>query len=374
MTKAMWLRRTLSFALAAMMVFSVSAIAVCAQETTGVTIGAEGNAVELQPGAYTVPVALRNAGTIANDSMAAGCLAKQSKIVVDADGTVTAYLTMATLQMGADPFLLYGNATKLSCYTEHNTKSDMFEATVESTRKAKATPNFGPLVEVEVPEVFSFKMPFINQDGIYIQMFVDAMGMSPDAYVLFDYKKAKEIVDTTALQTLITECEKIKQNAYTEESFQALTTAIAEAKKLVAASDKTGAQVKDMVQKLSTAKAALDLKAADYTAVDKAIASIPADKAAYTEESVKKLEEAVAAVDRNLKVDRQADVDAMAQAIERAVAGLQKKAAEDTAAADKDPVPQTGDNSPMMVWTVLAAACVSTAAIMLAKKRKASAK
>lgn len=370
MTKAKWLQRTLSFALAAMMVCSLGAITVYAQQTAGVTVGGQGNTVELQPGTYIVPVSLKNAGNIANPSMAAGCLAEKSHIVVGEDGSVTAHLTMATLQMAT----LYGNATKLSCYAEHTIKSDLVEATVESTRIAKATPNFGPLVEMEVPAVFSFQLPYTDQDGVYVQMYVDAMGMSPDAYVLFDYKKAEEVVDTKALEALIQECESVKPDNYTADSYQILQATIDEAKKMVSAADKTNAQVKAMTEKLTAAKTALELKAADYTAVDKAIASIPADKTGYTEESVKQLEEAVAAVDRNLKIDKQDAVDAMAQAIEQAVAGLQKKEADTTVPEDKEPLPQTGDNASLLAWMLLAVTGVSVAAIALAKKRTASVK
>ncbi len=65
--------------------------------------------------------------------------------------------------------------------------------------------------------------------------------------------------------------------------------------------------------------------AADYTAVDAAIAKIPADLSGYTDESVKALTDAKNAVVRDLSSDKQSEVDAMAKAIEDAVAGLVKK-------------------------------------------------
>ncbi len=64
---------------------------------------------------------------------------------------------------------------------------------------------------------------------------------------------------------------------------------------------------------------------ADYTAVDAALAKIPADLSIYTEESVRRLTEAKNAVVRGLKKSEQARVDAMARAIEEAVAALVKK-------------------------------------------------
>ena len=66
-------------------------------------------------------------------------------------------------------------------------------------------------------------------------------------------------------------------------------------------------------------------QAADYTAVDKAIASIPEDLSPYTEVTVQAVNDAVAAVDRTKTASDQADVDEMAKAIEDAVAALKEQ-------------------------------------------------
>ena len=66
-------------------------------------------------------------------------------------------------------------------------------------------------------------------------------------------------------------------------------------------------------------------KAADYTAVDKALKSIPDNLGSYTDDSVKKLNAAVNAVVRGLEAKYQSEVDAMAKAIADAVAGLTAK-------------------------------------------------
>jgi len=61
---------------------------------------------------------------------------------------------------------------------------------------------------------------------------------------------------------------------------------------------------------------------ADYTAVDEALAKIPADLSVYTADSVKTLLDARDAVERGLKQSQQDKVDAMARAIEEALTGL----------------------------------------------------
>lgn len=67
---------------------------------------------------------------------------------------------------------------------------------------------------------------------------------------------------------------------------------------------------------------------ADYTAVDAALAKVPEELSVYTETSVKVLQDAIDHVERGLLFDRQADVDAMAKAIEDAIAALTYKDAD----------------------------------------------
>lgn len=69
--------------------------------------------------------------------------------------------------------------------------------------------------------------------------------------------------------------------------------------------------------------ASIVYKAADYTKVDEAIKNAEAiDRSKYTEESLKALDDAIRAIDRTLRLDKQAEVDAMADAINNAIASL----------------------------------------------------
>lgn len=69
-----------------------------------------------------------------------------------------------------------------------------------------------------------------------------------------------------------------------------------------------------------------NLIAADYAAVDAALAKVPTDLSGYTTESAAAMKAATEAVDRALTADRQSEVDAMASAVEQAVTGLEKLA------------------------------------------------
>ena len=70
---------------------------------------------------------------------------------------------------------------------------------------------------------------------------------------------------------------------------------------------------------------------ADYSAVDAALEKIPADLTAYTDESIETLSAATEAVIRGKVIAKQAEVDAMAAAIERAISDLTFKPADYTA-------------------------------------------
>lgn len=76
---------------------------------------------------------------------------------------------------------------------------------------------------------------------------------------------------------------------------------------------------------IKNAIAALVYKGADYTKVDEALAKIPSDLSIYTDASVKTLNDAKNAVDRDKNITEQATVDSYAAVIEAAVADLKKK-------------------------------------------------
>ena len=81
---------------------------------------------------------------------------------------------------------------------------------------------------------------------------------------------------------------------------------------------------------------------ADYSAVTAALAKVPADLSIYTDETAAAVTAAVNAVVYDKTPDQQAEVDAMAKAIEDAVAALVKK----DGAVDPDPTPDPAPTKP----------------------------
>jgi surface protein len=73
----------------------------------------------------------------------------------------------------------------------------------------------------------------------------------------------------------------------------------------------------------------------DYSKVEEAIKNIPEDLSIYTDETVKALEDAKAAVDYNKSVYEQAEVNAMAERIENAIKDLVKKPKADYSAVEE---------------------------------------
>ena len=128
-------------------------------------------------------------------------------------------------------------------------------------------------------------------------------------------------------------------------------------------------------------------KDADYTAVNAAMEKAnKIDRSKYTEESLKALDDAVAAVEKGLKESEQNRVDAMAEAINKAYAELVEKSAtdndkkndskkDDSKKNDSDKKPgavKTGDATPLILWgaaTILAAGAGVTVILRRRKRR-----
>lgn len=152
-----------------------------------------------------------------------------------------------------------------------------------------------------------------------------------DALVTLGVADYSELIAEIAKGTTYTE------DYYTAESWAAYQTVLASAQAMVDAGnlkEDEQAQITKMVEDLIAAKAGLILVDADYTAVEIALAKIPADAdlaAYYTTASAEAVIAAKNAVVRGYKKNRQPDVDKMAADIESAVAALVLVPADTTA-------------------------------------------
>lgn len=104
---------------------------------------------------------------------------------------------------------------------------------------------------------------------------------------------------------------------------------------------------------------------ADYSAIEKALKNVPSDLTVYTDESVAALNKAIDGVIQGKAAVNQAAVDAMAKAIEDAIAALEKKPVKMAVQ-----LPQTGDDSNLALWTALLLVSGAAICTMMAGKRK----
>ena len=112
-------------------------------------------------------------------------------------------------------------------------------------------------------------------------------------------------------------------SVYTEQTREALTAAVNAVR--IGLTEDEQAQVDAWAKTITEAIAALIYRPADYSKVENAKKNIPADLTVFTEESVKVLNNALESVIEGVLIDRQAQVDAWAKAIEAAIAALEKK-------------------------------------------------
>ena len=151
---------------------------------------------------------------------------------------------------------------------------------------------------------------------------VDAMAQAiEDAIAALQYKEA----DYTKVDAAIAKANALKKDDYKDFSaVESAVNAVVRGKNIT-----EQGEVDAMEQAIETALSALQYKDADYTKVDAAIAKANAlNKDNYKDFSA--VEAAVNAVARGKNITEQGEVDAMAKAIEDAIAALQYKDADYT--------------------------------------------
>ena len=292
------------------------------------------NPVDLEAGTYTVEVSADN------------CEAFNLNITITAD-TATHTQTIAMTYLPAD-----------------YTKVDEAIAKANALKKD----NYKDLTAVEAAV-----NAVVRDKNITKQSEVDAMAKAiEDAIAVLQYKDA----DYTKVDAALAKANALKKDDY--KDFSAVETAVnavARGKNIT-----EQAEVDAMAKAIEDAIAALQYKDADYTRVDAAIARANAlNKNDYKDFSG--VECAIRAVARGKNITQQAEVDAMAKAIEDALAALQYKDANKTTqptpapAATATPqytIPQTGDtsNPALLVVLMLVSGSAAIGTAVVASKKK----
>ena len=164
-----------------------------------------------------------------------------------------------------------------------------------------------------------------------------------DAIAALQYKDA----DYTKVDAAIAKANALKKDDYKDFSgVETTVKAVVRGKNITEQSE-----VDKMAKAIEDAIATLQYKDADYTKVDKAIAKANAlNKNDYKDFSG--VDAAVNAVVRGKNITEQSEVDAMAKAIEDAIAALEKKPTS-TKPGTSDKSPLTGNTSNLALWISL---------------------
>ena len=172
------------------------------------------------------------------------------------------------------------------------------------------------LTEVQITD--GTLLTYLNKDlkDKYEPWVEDAQG-----YPSFRY----QIYDVSELEALLAAASKIDSTIYTEETINTLEEAIKKGEdSLIPESQE---QLDNAVKALEEALNLLVYKPADYSEVDKAVAKASAlDKDLYKDYSL--VEIAINAIVRGKNITEQKEVDAMAKAIEDAIGALEYKDAD----------------------------------------------
>ena len=191
---------------------------------------------------------------------------------------------------------------------------------------------------------------------------VDEMAKAiEDAIAALQYKGA----DYTKVDEAIAKANALNKDNYKDfTAVEAAVNAVVRGKNITEQTE-----VDAMAKAIEDAIAALQYKDADYTKVDEAIAKANAlNKNDYKDFSG--VDAAVNAVVRGKNITEQSEVDAMAKAIEDAIAALEKKPT-GTKPGTSDKSPLTGNTSNLALWiSLLLAGGGAALATMVASRKK----
>ncbi len=224
----------------------------------------------------------------------------------------------------------------------------------------------------------------VLQDANATQQAVDNAAQAlNDAVAALETKPVEPVeADKTALKAAVDKADALREADYTPESWAVFAGALADAKAVLTSAEATQEQVDAAAETLQ--QAIRDLKPAETTdpdepgAVDTTVLAATIakgqaiDRAAYTAESLKALDEALSNAQQVLsdKDATQAQVDAAVQAIEDALAGLKPA----TGIEGQKPAGQLTSTGAAVIGVAAVALLALAGAVALAARRRMTGK
>lgn len=183
------------------------------------------------------------------------------------------------------------------------------------------------------------------------------IGPAPSRYAFFQQDATK--------RSEVKNCYFSDVNSSSKKPYESAVAKTADEMKMDSFADVLNAGDKSNGWVFVNGKALGGAEPADYSAIEKALKSVPSDLTVYTDESVAALNKAIDGVIQGKAAVNQAEVDAMAKAIEDAIAALEKKPVKTTVQ-----LPQTGDDSNLALWTALLLVSGAAICTMMAGKKR----
>lgn len=193
---------------------------------------------QLAKGTYTVKASLMKGNDPTSASMAGSCIAGDATMVVAEDGSATVTVPIQSVTVMG----MTGNAEQWKIY-----KGD---TTTETTDASATTREDGKVNSI------TFTIPDKSQDGVYVNMYIDLMQTTQDAFLKLDYANAQPVkapVDTAALEATIAQADALDEMSYTKASWDGNKDAIEEAKTAA----KAALEVKESQEAVDAANTAL---------------------------------------------------------------------------------------------------------------------
>lgn len=174
-------------------------------DTQAGTVTLNGSVFEIGK-TYIVPLTLKNAHNLEQDSAAVACPGKFGTLTFDEDGTPKLQTNLRSVTVGT----LTDYAYNFKVYQGTKPSGDTVDADIVATQDVPKADGSGNHV---VPETISFAIPkdAFGADGVYLSMYVDAMGYAPDAYLQIDYAGAKESGDASLNYTTEVSTAEVEQ-------------------------------------------------------------------------------------------------------------------------------------------------------------------
>lgn len=182
-------------------------------ETTGNAFGTAGTTLE--KGTYTLKASLMKGNDPASASMAGSCIAGDATMVVAEDGSATVTVPIQAVSV----YGMTGNAEQWKIY-KGDLKTETVDASFTNDENGKVNS-------------ITFTIPDKSLDGVYVNMYIDLMQTTQDAFLKLDYANAQAVkpaVDTTALEETIAKADALVETSYTKASWDGNKDAIETAK------------------------------------------------------------------------------------------------------------------------------------------------